>query len=170
MFNMRLNTIIQNQPRPPLSSIWPAADRLSGPREQLQLFKNSNKTKWPFFSSCYDFPFTVGPNVFFLAAAGCWALGFRVLAGFLVLGCRELRPSISQYLLHWCNALNWSMKEVAQFPLKPLYLEQINLLLVNPLAATHRCYWCVDWPFFAGGYSHVGELHPDAWISKEENT
>lgn len=75
-------------------------------------------------NSCYDFPFTVGPNVFFLGAVGGGGLDFRVDTGFLVLACRDLRPRISQNLLHWCNTLNWSIKEVAQFPLKPLYLQE----------------------------------------------
>lgn len=79
--------------------------------------------------SCYDFPFTVGPNVFFLGAMGGWALDFSVATAFLALGCRELRPRISQNLLHWCKTLNWSIKEVAQFPLKPLYLKK--RLIVN---------------------------------------
>lgn len=73
---------------------------------------------------CYDFPFTVGPNVFFLGAVGGGGLDFRVDTGFLVLACRDLRPRISQNLLHWCKTLNWSIKEVAQFPLKPLYLRE----------------------------------------------
>lgn len=91
------------------------------------------RKQWnPRLSPCYDGPFTVGPNVFFLGAAAGWGLVFGADAGFLALGCRDLRPSTSQYLLHWCKALNWSMKEVAQFPLKPLYLERDKLLTHRP--------------------------------------
>lgn len=35
---------------------------------------------------------------------------------------RGFSPSISQYLLHWWRAMNWSIKEMEQLPLKPLYL------------------------------------------------
>lgn len=78
----------------------------------------------PRLSHYYDFPFTVGPKLFFLGAAGGGALALGADAAFLGLGCRDLRPSSSQYMLHRCKALNWSMKEVAQFPLKPLYLKK----------------------------------------------
>lgn len=77
---------------------------------------------WPNISVYQDFPFSVGPKVFFLGAG--WGLGLAGGAVLLGLGCRELRPSSSQYGLHWCKTLNWSMKEVAQFPLKPLYLKK----------------------------------------------
>lgn len=90
----------------------------------LSLHFNSYDTLSPRFSSYYDLPFTVGPKAFFLGAAEGWGLGLGTDAGFLVLGCKDLRPRISQYVLHWCKALNWSMKEVAQFPLKPLYLKR----------------------------------------------
>lgn len=83
-----------------------------------------NQILSPAFSSCYDFPLTTGPNVFFLGAVELWDLDFGADAGFLALGCRDLRPSISQYTLHRCKALNWSMKEVPQFPLNPLYLQR----------------------------------------------
>lgn len=73
---------------------------------------------------CYDFPFTVGPKVFFLGTVVAGGLDLSVDAGFLALGCRDLRPRTSQNLLHWCKTLNWSIKEVAQFPLKPLYLQE----------------------------------------------
>lgn len=88
----------------------------------------NNESISPKFSSCYDLPLTVGPNVFFLGAAEGWGLGFGADAGFLALGCNDVSPRISQYLLHWCKALNWSMKEVAQFPLKPLYLKGNKLI------------------------------------------
>ena len=47
-------------------------------------------------------------------------MGFGAEKVFLGLGWRDARPRISQYLLHMCKALNWSMNDVAQFPLKPL--------------------------------------------------
>lgn len=78
----------------------------------------------PRFPSCYVLSLTVGPDIFFLGAAEAGGLGFGADAGFLALGCRDLSSRISQYLLHWCKALNWSMNEVAQFPLNPLYLRR----------------------------------------------
>lgn len=93
--------------------------------------------------SRYDFPFADGPNVFFLGAAGGWGLDLSVDEGFLALGCRDLRPRISQNLLHWCKTLNWSMKEVAQFPLKPLYLQRESWWA--PLSASPGYCYTRDW-------------------------
>lgn len=90
-----------------------------------------------FFSFCYNLPFTVGPNIFFLGAAEGWGFDFGAAEAFLDLGCREPSPRISQYLLHWCKALNWSMKDVAQFPLKPLYLQQ-KATLSSPRLNIHN--------------------------------
>lgn len=50
-----------------------------------------------------------------------WVWGQQHFFGF---GCKDLSPRTSQYLLHRCKALNWSMKDVEQFPLNPLYLER----------------------------------------------
>lgn len=97
-----------------------------------------NQILSPAFSSCYDFPLTTGPNVFFLGAVELWGLGFGADAGFLALGCRDLRPNISQYTLHWCKALNWSMKEVPQFPLNPLYLQRKKITLRDQFSANSQ--------------------------------
>lgn len=60
----------------------------------------NNETPSPRFPSYYDLPLTVGPNVFFLGAAEGWDLGFGADAGFFALGCNDLSPRISQYVLH----------------------------------------------------------------------
>lgn len=64
-----------------------------------------------------DLPLRVGPKGFFLAAGCALGLGGAVR---LALGCSDVRPSSSQKRLHWWRALNWSMNDVEQFPLKPL--------------------------------------------------
>lgn len=102
--------------------------------------QENNESQSPGLSRYYDLPFTVGPNVFFLGAADGWGLGFGADAGFFGFGCRDLRPRISQYLLHWCRALNWSMKDVAQFPLKPLYLKKEYI--INTSVSTLAFYIC----------------------------
>lgn len=86
--------------------------------------KAENPKSCNFLRFHYDLPFSVGPNIFFLGAAEGWSLGLGAAEAFLGLGWSELSPRISQYLLHWCKTLNWSMKDVAQFPLNPLYLQQ----------------------------------------------
>lgn len=126
-----------------------------------------NKTK-QILSLCYDLLFKVDPKVFFLGAAGGWGLDLGADKGFLGLGWRESRPRISQNMLHWCKALNWSMKEVEQFPLKPLYLQkQKNKKIImnkkihknsrfdNP----HISYS----PFPTSCYSNISKLHSDSW-------
>lgn len=127
---------------------------------------NNNETLSPRFCSYYDLPFTVGPNVFFLGAAEGWGLGLGADVGFLALGCRDLRPRISQYVLHWCKALNWSMKEVAQFPLKPLYLKR-DTLLVHQFACINNLHLLSVAkkysPFLTSGYSHISKPHSHSW-------
>lgn len=61
------------------------------------------------------------PTVFFLRVG---FVSFPDLLAFGWVGCRDWRPSSVQNRLHWCSALNWSIKDAAQFPLKPLYLRE----------------------------------------------
>lgn len=76
----------------------------------------------------------MGPIVFLVFVAGWVGLGLGTTV-FLGFGCKDLSPRISQYLLHRCKALNWSMNDVAQFPLNPLYLENKK--------RTRHCMWFV---------------------------
>lgn len=77
-------------------------------------------------------------SIFFVAHGAGFDSG-AFIGGFLLGFCdsfRDFRPINLQYVLHWWRARNWSIKEMEQFPLNPLYLKE----------NTQDIRYITDWP------------------------